>query len=66
MIARIRASFDAVVTGASINGTWVRLIQPLTEGRLTLGFQGLDVGDPVHVKLIYTDVMRGFIDFARD
>jgi len=63
---RIGDSFDAVVTGASINGTWVRLFQPPTEGRLTLGFQGLDVGDPIHVKLIHTDVVRGFIDFARD
>ena len=63
---RIGDSYDAIVTGASINGTWVRLFQPPTEGRLTLGFQGLDVGDRIRVKLVHTDVVRGFIDFARD
>jgi exoribonuclease-2 len=50
----------------SDKGTWVRLFQPPTEGRLERGFQGLDVGDHVRVKLIRTDVERGFIDFARD
>jgi hypothetical protein len=25
-----------------------------------------DVGDRLHVKLIRTDVQRGYIDFARD
>jgi exoribonuclease-2 len=63
---RIGDAFDAIVTGASVNGTWVRLFKPPTEGRLTVGFQGLDVGDPVRVKLVHTDVVRGFIDFARD
>jgi hypothetical protein len=29
------------------------------------GFEGLDVGDRVHVELIGTDVERGFIDIAR-
>jgi len=43
----------------------VRLFQPPVEGRLERGFQGFDVGDHVHVKLIHTDVERGFIDFAR-
>ena len=47
-------------------GTWVRLFQPPAKGRLERGFQGLDVGDHVHVKLFHTDVERGFIDFVRD
>jgi exoribonuclease-2 len=63
---RIGMSFDALVTGASPKGTWVRTFEPPAEGRLDRGFQGLDVGDHVHVKLIHTDVERGFIDFARD
>ena len=62
---KIGQQFDAIVTGAADKGTWVRLLQPPTEGRLTLGFQGLKVGDHVRVKLIHTDVQRGFIDFAR-
>jgi len=44
----------------------VRIFQPPVEGRLERGFQGLDVGDHVRLKLIRTDVQRGFIDFARD
>ena len=64
--SRMGESFDAIVTGASPKGTWVRLFQPPAEGSLERGFQGLDVGDHVHVKLVHTDVERGFIDFARD
>jgi VacB/RNase II family 3'-5' exoribonuclease len=66
LAGRIGESFDAIVTGASSKGTWVRLSQPPVEGRLERGFQGLDVGDRVRVKLNGTDVERGFIDFARD
>ena len=44
----------------------MRLFQPPVEGKLERGFQGLDVGDRVRVKLLHTDVERGFIDFARD
>ena len=58
--------FDASVTGASDKGTWLRLFQPPTEGPRERGFQGPDVGDHVYVKLIHTNVARGFIDFARD
>jgi len=36
------------------------------EGRLERGFQGLDVGDRVRVRLVSTNVERGFIDFVRD
>jgi len=64
--ARVGQIFDAIVTGASVKGTWVRLMNPPVEGRLERGAAGLDVGDQVRVKLIYTDVERGFIDFARD
>ena len=62
---RIGAKFDAVVTGASEKGTWVRISGPTTEGRVVKGFKGLDVGDRVQVVLQHTDVARGFIDFAR-
>jgi len=57
--------FDAIVTGASEKGTWVRLFHPPVEGKLIRGFEALDVGDRVRVELIGTDVERGFIDFAR-
>jgi exoribonuclease-2 len=62
---RVGQSFDAIVTGASEKGTWVRLLQPPVEGKLEHGWQGLDVGDRLRVKLIGTDVERGFIDFVR-
>jgi len=62
---KIGQQFDAIVTGAADKGTWVRLFQPPTEGRLTLGLKGLKVGDHVRVKLLHTDVQRGFIDFGR-
>ena len=61
---RIGARFDAIVTGASDKGTWVRISGPTTEGRVVRRFEGLDVGDRVRVELVHTDVARGFIDFA--
>jgi exoribonuclease II len=65
MSSRIGQEFEAVVTGASNKGTWVRLRVPPVEGRLERGAQGLDVGDRVRVRLIGTDPGQGFIDFAR-
>jgi VacB/RNase II family 3'-5' exoribonuclease len=62
---RIGAIFDAVVTGASAKGTFVKVQQPHVEGLLAQGQQGADVGDRFRVKLIRVDVQRGFIDFAR-
>jgi len=61
---RIGEQFDAVVTGAADKGTWVRVLNPPIEGRLTSGFQGMDVGRSLRVRLVRTDVERGFIDFA--
>jgi VacB/RNase II family 3'-5' exoribonuclease len=62
---RIGERFDAVVTGASEKGTWVRIFDPPVEGKLVHGFEGLAVGKKLRVKLIATDVERGFIDFVR-
>jgi exoribonuclease-2 len=62
---RIGTIFDAVVTGATPKGTFVRVMQPRVEGLLAQGQQGADVGDKFRVKLIRVDVSRGFIDFAR-
>jgi exoribonuclease-2 len=62
---RIGQRFDAVVTGAGAKGTWVRILEPVAEGRVVRGFEGLDVGDQVRVELVHTDVARGFIDFKR-
>jgi exoribonuclease-2 len=62
---RIGQQFDALVTGASEKGVWVRIRQPVAEGRLIRGFEGLDVGDTLRVQLTRSDVERGYIDFLR-
>jgi exoribonuclease-2 len=62
---QIGQRFEGVVTGASEKGTWVRIFQPPVEGKLVHGWEGLEVGDKLRVKLISTDVERGFIDFVR-
>ncbi|WP_027189847.1 RNB domain-containing ribonuclease [Fundidesulfovibrio putealis] len=63
--SRIGERFDAIVTGASDKGTWVRLLNPPIEGRLERGFEGLNVGNKLRVQLVRTDVERGYIDFKR-
>src|SRR5665213_1229431 len=63
--SQIGETFEGFITGASAKGTWVRLLRPPVEGRIVSGFEGLDVGDRVTVKLEHTDVERGFIDFSR-
>ena len=62
---RIGENFDAIVTGASWKGTWVRVKQPPIEGKVIRGEIGMDVGDRVRVRLLSVDPDRGFIDFAR-
>jgi exoribonuclease-2 len=63
--SKIGQQFNALVTGASQKGTWVRLLEMPVEGKLMQGFKGLDVGDRIRVKLTSTNVERGFIDFKR-
>ncbi len=64
MSGKIGQLFDAIVTGASDRGTFVRVLNPHVEGLLLHG-QGLDVGDKLRVKLVNADPYRGFIDFVR-
>jgi exoribonuclease-2 len=64
MSHRIGETFDAIVTGVTPNGTFVRALKPLVEGLLAQGQQGLDVGDRLRAKLIRTDTQRGYIDFV--
>ena len=63
--ARIGQRFDAIVTGAAPEGVWVRVLSPPAEGKLVGGNTALKVGDKVRVKLVATNVERGFIDFVR-
>ena len=63
--SRIGQRFDAIVTGASDKGTWVRILEPPVEGKMVTGANGLDVGDRVRVELVRTDVERGYIDFVK-
>jgi VacB/RNase II family 3'-5' exoribonuclease len=65
MSGRIGEVFDAIVTGANAKGTFVRVLKPHVEGMLVQGQQGLDVGDNLKVKLVRTDVQKGYIDFAK-
>ncbi len=59
----IGQSYQAIVTGASDKGTFVRTIDPHVDGMVVRGGKGLDVGDRVTVKLVNTDPQRGYIDF---
>jgi ribonuclease R len=63
--SRIGEQFAAIVTGASDKGTWARLLTIPVEGRVVRGFEGVDVGDRIHVQLIAVDVERGYIDFRK-
>src|SRR5271155_5869229 len=65
MQSRVGSIFDAMVTGVTPKGTFVRVMQPHMEGLLAQGAQGLHVGDKLRAKLVRTDVQHGFIDFVR-
>ena len=62
---RIGETFDAIVTGVTPHGTFVRVLNPHVEGLLAQGATGLDVGDRLRVRLVRTDVTHGYVDFAK-
>jgi len=63
--SKVGQQFDAIVTGASAKGTWVRLLGIPVEGKLVNSYEGLDVGHRIRVQLVSVDVEQGFIDFKR-
>jgi len=63
--SRIGDKFNAIVTGASEKGTWVRILDLPVEGKLVHGFEGMDVGHRLRVQLESVDVEQGYIDFKR-
>jgi exoribonuclease-2 len=62
---KLGQQFEALITGINENGTWIRLKALPVEGKLVAGYQKLDVGDGVSVKLVHVDVLNGHIDFSR-
>ena len=65
MQGRVGQHFQAIVTGVTPKGTFVRLLDPPVEGILWKGQQGADVGDKFDVTLTSTNPERGYLDFAR-
>jgi len=65
MKSRIGEVFEAIVSGASEKGTWIRLFHPHVEGKLVDGFRGMEVGNKLNVRLIQVNIEEGFIDFER-
>jgi len=65
MKSRIGETFDAIVSGASPKGTWIRLLKPHVEGKLVAGFKELKVGEKLKARLTYINVESGFIDFEK-
>jgi VacB/RNase II family 3'-5' exoribonuclease len=61
--SRIGEVFDAVVTGVTAQGTWVRVAHPQVEGKIVGHARRVDVGDRVKVRLESVDAERGYIDF---
>ncbi len=66
MSGRIGEKFDAIVTGVTPKGTFVRVLKPHVEGLLVRGGEGVDVGDKLRVRLVKTNAQLGYIDFAAD
>ena len=66
MQSRIGEIFEAIVSGASPKGTWIRLFHPHVEGKLVNGFKGLKVGQKLKARLTHINVELGYIDFESE
>lgn len=62
--SHIGQRYGAIVTGSTGDGIWVRIFSPPADGKLVSGDGRFKVGDKLQVKLVATNVERGFIDFS--
>ena len=62
--SQIGSVFKGLVTGVGDKGTWVRIFQPAVDGRIIQGFEKLQIGDKVSVRLTSVNILKGFIDFV--
>ncbi|WP_353433037.1 RNB domain-containing ribonuclease [Polynucleobacter sp. MWH-UH23A] len=62
--SRIGQYFDGIVSGVNDKGVWVRIFNPPVEGKIVSSPGEFKVGHLMRVKLISTNVERGFIDFV--
>ncbi len=65
LASKINQEFEALVTGSSISGTWVRILSPPADGKLIQGYEHIDIGDKIRVKLVHVSIEKGFIDFIK-
>lgn len=64
--SRIGSYYKGIITGAAEKGTWARIFDPPVEGKVVQGFEGLDIGERVTVKLASVDIPQGYINFIRE
>jgi len=63
--SKLGSHYDAIVTGVTDGGTYVRLRRPPVEGKLVAGYEEVKVGQVVCAELVGVDVDRGYIDLKR-
>lgn len=63
LAGRVGETFDAIVTGATPKGTFVRLVHPPAEGMVINPPPQVDVGDRVRAQLVATRPDPGYVDF---
>lgn len=61
---RVGEDFQAIITGVTARGTFARILRPPVDGRIVKGEENLRVGERARVRLLSTDIQKGFIDFA--
>ena len=61
--SHIGQNFKGVISGVNEAGYWVRIFTPPAEGKLVGLSDHLELGHLVNVKLVHTNVERGYIDF---